>query len=616
MSLLEEYQYELEISPDDPQADQPVKIKIPLKPHQKAGLHKAIIMEKVGKLNYNIANFNSYTSRQTLYGEFHIKSNVGIIGDMVGYGKTLTALSIVASNPCNNIFVNNEIIHTTYNKYSAFFAGFMEKDNTLINNSSIKTTLAIVPRGPVYIQWQTAIQTQTSLKGLFIDSITTIRKNLPPQRSNFNVLRDFFEKYDIVLIKNTTFKTLMDYYAFSNNITLTHPLSSWDRILIDEAHEIINKITLLNFKFLWLISASYQFIINNYGTRGTIGYTVLNILNAERISILLIKGQRNFVMQSFNIPEPIEHIYLCKQTNNITAVQPFLSQQVQERLNANDIQGAIREMGGTNETENDIINLVTREIKRDIHNKEREIEYIKSLDIPDDQKENRLVGHNTELNRLNDKYNSLIERVSALSEKNCSICYDVYNSPIMIECTHVFCGSCLINWMRTNARSCPECRLPILSKKLIGIVSQKNQSDNVKQEQVDEILSKEDRLIKLIQENPNGKFLVFSRIDSGFYHLIDKLQQNRITYGEMKGTTGHMMNVLEQFKSGQIKVILLNTYYAGSGIDISFATDVVIFHSMGLDRMQAVGRAQRQGRTSQLHIHTLLYPHEIENEQE
>lgn len=607
MSLLEEYQYDLELTPDDPQADQSGKIILPLKPHQRAALHKALIMEKYGKLNYNV--INSFLPRQTLYGEFTIKSNVGIIGDMVGYGKTLTALSIVANNDCNDIFVNKEIIHTSYNKHSAFFSGFMDRDTSQLYNNSIKTTLAIVPRGPVYVQWQNTIQTHTKLKGLFIDGISYIRKHLPPHNAEFNVIREFFEKYDIVLVKNTTFKLLFEYYCNNRH---RQAIISWDRILIDEAHEILNKIPLINFKFAWLISASYQYITNTYGTRGTIGYTIMSILTPERVNLLLIKGQRQFVMQSFNIPEPIEHIYLCKQMNYITAVQPFLTQQVQERLNANDIQGAIREMGGSNETEDNIIELVTREIKRDIHNKEREIDYIKSLDIPDDQKEHRINTHTIELNRLNDKYTSLKDRVSALSEKTCAICYDTYNSPIMIQCTHVFCGMCLINWMRTNAESCPECRSPILSKNLIGIVSQKNDNNNI--QDIHQIFSKEDTLIEIIKSKEDGKFLIFSRIDSGFFNLINKLNANHITFGEMKGTTGHMMNVLEQFKQGQIKVILLNTYYAGSGIDISFATDVVIFHSMGLDRMQAIGRAQRQGRTSQLHIHTLMYPHEIESD--
>jgi ERCC4-related helicase len=72
-----------------------------------------------------------------------------------------------------------------------------------------------------------------------------------------------------------------------------------------------------------------------------------------------------------------------------------------------------------------------------------------------------------------------------------------------------------------------------------------------------------------------------------------------------------MINVLEKFKNGQIKVILLNTYFAGSGIDISYATDVIIFHAMGIAKHQAIGRAQRVGRTDVLKIHHLYYDHEM-----
>ena len=79
----------------------------------------------------------------------------------------------------------------------------------------------------------------------------------------------------------------------------------------------------------------------------------------------------------------------------------------------------------------------------------------------------------------------------------------------------------------------------------------------------------------------------------------------------MKGNTAHMMKVLEKFKSGNIKVILLNTHFAGSGIDIQCATDVVIFHSMGLEKYQAIGRAQRVGRKDTLNINYLCYEHEM-----
>jgi SNF2 family DNA or RNA helicase len=86
-----------------------------------------------------------------------------------------------------------------------------------------------------------------------------------------------------------------------------------------------------------------------------------------------------------------------------------------------------------------------------------------------------------------------------------------------------------------------------------------------------------------------------------------------IKYSEIKGNTGAMMNILKDFNNGDLQVILLNTSHAGSGIDISTATDVIIFNSMPKEKAQAIGRAQRVGRTEKLTIHNLYYSNEIEN---
>ena len=124
------------------------------------------------------------------------------------------------------------------------------------------------------------------------------------------------------------------------------------------------------------------------------------------------------------------------------------------------------------------------------------------------------------------------------------------------------------------------------------------------------MLTKEDTLLEIIKNNQNGKYIVFSRVDS-FTKIIEKLNSNDITYSSLKGNTSHMMNTLNKFKKGETNVILLTTQHAGSGIDISYATDVIILHSMDIDKQQAIGRAQRVGRTESLNVHNLCYDHEL-----
>ncbi|XP_046819487.1 RING finger and transmembrane domain-containing protein 2-like isoform X3 [Vespa crabro] len=42
----------------------------------------------------------------------------------------------------------------------------------------------------------------------------------------------------------------------------------------------------------------------------------------------------------------------------------------------------------------------------------------------------------------------------------CAICHEEYNSPIRLNCQHIFCEVCVLTWL-TRGRSCPLCRAPI-----------------------------------------------------------------------------------------------------------------------------------------------------------
>lgn len=609
------HEYHIDLRPSDPLAPQPEKVTVELKPHQLCALQKAIAMETNDYVRYDVPDpsvyIHDYYARRriTFTNKFRISTNIGILADMVGYGKTLTALAIVASVPCDQIKRTEEDIYSYHNRGYVNFTAVCPHRSLAMEDMFIRTTLVVVPRGPVYVQWENAIQTQTTLNVLAIDTLHTIRKKLPPPGSTIHVIKQFFENYDIVLIKSTTLKVMMDYYSVPFR---DHPIQAWDRIMIDEAHDIINNIALFSFRFLWLISGTYQTLLTRtYGSRSQMSYAIREIIDEERMNLVLLRGQRGFVMQSFMIPPPIEHFYLCELPRNLTAIHPFLHPSIQQRINANDIAGAIRELGGQNETEDDIVNLVTREMEREHNNKQREISYIETLEIPNDVKQMRIQNLQTELNRIAERITSLKERVTCLDQQSCPICYDQLTNPIMLACTHVFCGACLLKWMQTGS-ACPECRAPIASKKLVAIV--KTKTDQPTSDiPLPTIMSKEDTLFKLLEEKPDGQFLIFSKCDYTFIRIINHLSSKRIPFAEIKGSTSVMMNILERFRNRELRVILLNTFHAGSGIDMSCATDVVIFHSMGLDKMQAVGRAQRVGRTTPLVIHNLCYPNEMDD---
>jgi SNF2 family DNA or RNA helicase len=615
MDFTTPHAYDAFLGPNDPLAEQPERIIVNMKPHQRAALHKAMCMERYGRVSYNMRNptetlFDPYGHRRPMFeGPMSVESNIGIMGDMVGYGKTLTALAIIAATPVQRIHRKPNDVYSYLGRGYAHFTAICEHRDIIDEPLYIRTTLVVVPRGPVFVQWERAIQTQTTLCVLAIDSLSGIRKNLPPAGTDAAVIRAFFEQYDVVLVKATAFKILMDYYQ--RPYQEQHPIQAWDRIMMDEAHDIVCKVPLYSFRFLWLISATYKTLLSRaYGGRSMMSFAIRDILDEERMNLLLLKGSTAFVTQSFHVPPMIERFYLCAMSRNLSAIHSFLTPAVQERINANDIQGAIRELGGHNETEDDIVRLVTREIERDIRNKEHELAYVQGLDIEQDARNTRTTSIQTELTRLRDRQQNLIDRITALSTKTCPICYDNYTNPIMLPCTHVFCGTCLMKWMR-NGHVCPECRAPIQARGLVSIVQDRSQVVDEPAIDRNTVLSKEDTLLKVMRENPNGKFLIFSRCDHTFWHLVERLSMEGITFGEMKGSTATMMNMLQRFREGAVRVIMLNTHHAGSGIDISCATDVILFHRLGEDGVQAIGRAQRVGRTSPLKVHHLCYPQEL-----
>lgn len=592
---METHHYSLELSHEDPSAAQPSKIKTPLKPHQRVALAKALQVERTGNLFYKPNNLSRYSS------PFKIHTNVGIIGDIVGYGKTLIAASIIAENPTSSIAQDSYKITAAYTQTSY----------TIIEQpreypSYISTTLIIVPRGPVFTQWIECLQTDTSLNFVALDSVHTMKRVLPGEGLPKEEIIREFNKFDAILIKDTMVKKLLEKYTIPYQ---NHPLYAWERIMVDEAHLTLYTIPFMHFKFLWMITSSYPALRYRYTNRACLSCSI-RFLDDELIRLVLVKNNPDFVHQSFELPSVQENYYMCQIPNHISAIQPFLQPEIQNRINAGDIQGAIRAMGGREETENELVTLVTQDINREIANREREQTYIQSLDISSDSKEARLKTIQEALNGLNERRDALKERITAISTQTCSICYENFSSPVMLKCTHIYCGNCLVQWMRNQrgSRACPTCRQPIQSSELVAIVdTPTNQSRN----EVQKLKSKEDQVMEIIHSKPQGKFLIFSNYDANFWKIMRRLENERITNIEMKGSTSVMVKNLDAFRRGEIRVILLNTHHAGSGIDISCATDVIIYHSMGLEKIQAVGRAQRVGRTSPLTVHNLRYPSEL-----
>ncbi len=96
-----------------------------------------------------------------------------------------------------------------------------------------------------------------------------------------------------------------------------------------------------------MISGTYMNICDKYSsTSYSQYYNIKDILKEEYIDYLLVKCDKNFVKESFKIPAMVEKYYLCKMSKYLKAIKNYINQSVLEKINANDISGAIRNWVG------------------------------------------------------------------------------------------------------------------------------------------------------------------------------------------------------------------------------------------------------------------------------
>ncbi|GAM21617.1 hypothetical protein SAMD00019534_047920, partial [Acytostelium subglobosum LB1] len=52
----------------------------------------------------------------------------------------------------------------------------------------------------------------------------------------------------------------------------------------------------------------------------------------------------------------------------------------------------------------------------------------------------------------------------------CNICFDNVSEPVVTQCGHLFCWSCIFQWLQHNpSQQCPVCKAPVTEEKLIPI---------------------------------------------------------------------------------------------------------------------------------------------------
>ena len=546
---------------------QPINLNIELLEHQKKAVHAMLELENIGYVD--IKNF---LYSDNVEKDLRIDTRIGILGDIVGSGKSLMIVTLILykkfNNKCKDIYYSSD-------KY----VNIKSLSDQYIYS---KCNLLIIPIH-LTTQWSNFFQFAPSIK------VIVLNKNIIPLQE--------LDTYDVCIIPVTFIEDLLKIY---NKII-------WNRIIIDEADSIkMPDIDLLS-NFIWLITGTpsgisiskKKYIKNIFGKN-------INWLT----DIITVKNNNKYVEQSLKLPTAKRIIIKCFTPPELTLLKEFIPTSIIQMINAGNTDDAIKTLNYHIDTKDNIFKVICKTIENSIFNKSEEIEsekkkkYIEgSYNHIESIKKIKYIE--TAINKLKSRLNTIKIKIKESGEAICPICMgEIEERMTMVDCCGTFfCFECL-SITSAGKSKCPYCQQQI-DKKSIHIID-----DNKKKIYIHDLQDKIDVLMKIISK-PNAKILIFADFQKTFDKIKYKLEHEKISYNILKGCENTINNIINNFKQGNTKILMLNATNFGAGLNLQEATDIIIYHRFTTEiEEQVIGRAQRLGRTTILNVYYLIHDNE------
>lgn len=489
-----------------------------------------------------------------------VETRMGILADPVGSGKTLSIAGVIAENKMDwDISTPFTLSRYTASSDKRNIISYYKVETY----EKIDSTLIIVSPSTIS-HWIDELN-RMELKVLCI----TAKKDI-------DMTSDLSSDIDVVLISSSIYNNI------SSRSEIEH--KAWKRVVFDEPHGKPPILLPITAGFYWIVSATPSEVYN--GVRSGFIHDIFDTFPPEVVSKITVKNRPEVIRCSFELPTVIKKYYECYQPI-FNTVKGLVSEDVAQMISAGNISGAVQALGGEC---TDNIALLVRNIKK------KELDNIKS---PEDEK--RILE---QMKELDEKFTDVLSDV-------CMICYEPIENPVMeTSCQNIFCSVCILKWMEQGTPSCPICRTNIKEFKSLVFISSPDSPwtlNNNKKNIRERLPTKQEQLIKIIKENENGKFIVYSTWDESFCSIRNVLEENNISFTEIKGSISTRIKSIESFRMGKTKVIFLNSTHSGAGINLQEATDIIMYHSMPDNIItHAIGRANRIGRTEPLLCHNLI----------
>ena len=616
------------------QAKQPKSIKTKLYNFQSATLYHALNFEKTKEIRIQDEN-----------REILIETNMGVIANKVGSGKSLIALSLID---------NDEI------KKSEYICSFVS-DNNLVKEY-IKTNychkfnvnLLVVPHNLIS-QWSSYIENDTTYKYKILskkkelneifgelnidDNKISIRGELISKEKYMQNIKEYLGDTKVLLISST-------YFLYFVNILYEIGIESdicFDRIFYDEADSInMSNNKKLDANFYWFISSSsknlripnaeFRYVkmkidgdpkyiryklVKDGGIQknGFIKNSFESIKNYERSGKIYLKCNNDFIESNLKIPKTIEHIIKVKNPEILNIFGKVINNEIKKLIAEGDIVGAIQKLNCNYNPKDDILKIFTEKLANQLEDKKSLLEMIgKKKEITEEIRKQKAVKIESDIKELDEKINYIYERIKG--KQICPISGDdILNEAYTPCCNKCFEFENLISWLEIK-ESCPICREKLVSNKIF-VRDQEENAKKHKKKSFLNILSKYDEVIKILEKvdkNKPGRVLIFSENNNTFDKLEGLLKKENINYNILSGNNNRINKILNFYReeATDLRVILMNVKNYGCGINLENTSDIILMHSINDNlEKQVIGRAERNGRKGSLNLWKIFYEDEI-----
>ena len=610
-------------------------------------LHQQLSVNKMKKIEDNCSQkfTESIKERNLHFDDYEnttlnvsLQSKVHILSDKVGSGKTLTTVSFLSSMKSVDEDRFKPIFNSTLNKYDfpsvnmadvvfqSSYSEYFSCYSTYNRRINIINVNIIVCAASVYNQWVNELN-HSNLK------YKVIYKTIDLQNLN----KWYVNHYDVILVtynRYNDFVTLFQNCIYTNEknsdlykvkrpqYNVQYNSSHYERQNFESTFEEYTKRTFvvkrlifdelqtsgrlynLNAYKYWIISGSLSHkttLYFNYNDRDKRTNMICNILCGLQNKYINIGNDDEIINQSYQQAETIQHFYNC-YIRDLNVLREYLPNEAKRMIAAGDVSSAISYLGGQRDNKK-LSDIIIEKEEYNIRQLEASLIYFTQLENESKIKEVTQKIENTKRSLEN-----LKNKIQEIENQECPVCYDDFQDDKILTscCKFILCSNCIKNLI-LSSNKCPFCRAPIeLSSLIVSTTQQINENEEKKQTQTKK--SKLETVIDIIKSKDDGKFLLFSEYWPTFNSIATALNENNISWAEIKGTTDSKQKNIKLYKEGKTKVLFLNARHDGTGINLPETTDIILYHKVSSSELetQIFGRALRLGRTSQLHVHRLL----------